>query len=1115
MSKLTIPIPKFSSDKPYDRYKSEIEAWTEATDAEKKKHGLLVALSLPEDDVSQIRDKVFAEIEIAKLKADDGLKTLTSYLDSQFAKDDLTETYERYVEFERCKRGANQKINDFILEYEKKHNALSKKKATYPEIILAMKLIDNSNLTVVDRKLVLSGMDYSKTADLFKQSKESLRKFIGEQSVGASASSTTAPAIKLETFITEHEEALVAAGWQRRGDLQNVRGRSNSLPNIRGGGRGRSQSPFRQERRQNPYGKDGYPKHCYKCYSTEHMIADCPRNVRYEYEIGLFTGNDKNELVLLLHETWNSAILDSACSSDVSGKKWIDELMMKLNLKEEQVSRGSSVKVFNFGGGEKLDSLGSVKFPCVIAGKEVMITTDVVDSNIPLLLSIRTMKEFGMIWDFRKGTVELFGKVVELDVSMCGHHSIPIMPSEVTIAECALVAKDVDIRDEEYLKRKLKFLHMTFAHPPRDKFINLLRNANVWSDKFSEPLDKIYARCETCAVFSKTPSRPVVAMPEAQDFGELVVMDLKVWKTGYILHMIDAFSRFSISVAIKNKAPQTVGHHFLVNWVGAGYGLCKKVKFDNGGEFSNEEMRELSDCLGIEVETTAAKSPWQNGLCERNHAVVDRCLEKILDENPELPLEVALAYACNAKNSLQMWNGYSSYQIVFGSNPKVPDMFHATLPQLEGKTQSELVVQHLNAQQSARRGFTESQCDEKIRRALRHQVRCHLEVYNTGDKVYFKRDDSNRWRGPGTVIGQDRQVVFVRHGGVFIRVPTCRLKKVHSAEDDEQIDSQLPVVDQQSQTNEKVQEDEEEIEIHADTQDESSNEGAVSSENIKLKQGDHIRFRKENDDEWHAAEVISAAGKKTSNNRNWYNLKEGEMKYSMDMARVRDLKVEKQVETVNVVMVPRIDHGKSEIVQAKNKELDMWKKMGVFEEVPDIGQSRIQTNWVVTEKTEGYKARLVVRGDQENCNVQGDSPTISKLAIRIFLSLAAAEGFKISSKDVRSAFLQGKDLERTVYVEPPSEMKKPFKIWKLKKAAYGLGDAARNWYESVLQEMIKIGCQKSIYENALFYFKESGQLRGLTATHVDDFMYCGDETYNGAVTQKINRTSRHEWTSRF
>jgi hypothetical protein len=691
-----------------------------------------------------------------------------------------------------------------------------------------------------------------------------------------------------------------------------------------------------------------------------------------------------------------------------------------------------------------------------------------------------------------------------LDVSSCGHHSIPIMPSEVSVEECSMVSKHVDLTDEEFMNSKLKFLHMTFAHPPKDKFISLLRDANVWNDNFERTIEKIYNKCETCEVFSKTPSRPVVAMPEAQGFGELVVMDLKSWKTGYLLHMVDAFSRFSISVAIKNKTPQTVAHHFLVNWVGAGYGLCKKLKFDNGGEFSNSEMREVSDCLGIEVDTTAARSPWQNGLCERNHAVTDRCLEKILNENPDISLDVALAYACNAKNSLQMWNGYSSYQIVFGSNPKVPDIFHATLPQLEGASQSELLVKHLNAQQSARRGFIESQCDEKIRRALRHQVRCHLEIYNTGDKVYFKRDDSNRWRGPGTVIGQERQVVFVRHGGVYVRVPTCRLKKVkadvettndtetHEEEHSEQKNSASasePVEEQNYEINDDINKDrDDKIDDHP-----------------QLRKGDHIKFRHDENDEWHTAEITSSAGKKTGKNKNWYNIKEGENEYSIDITRTRDLKVEKQNETVNVVMVPRTDHGKIEIKQAKDKELDGWKQLDAYEEVPDVGQSRIQAIWIITRKGDGYKARLVVRGDQENCNVQGDSPTISKLAIRIFLSVAASEGFKISTKDVRSAFLQGKYLERTVYVEPPSELKKPFTIWKLKKAVYGLGDAARNWYDSVLQEMIKIGCKKSIYEDALFYFKKNERLMGMSATHVDDFLNCGNEIFDRAVTEKINR----------
>ena len=184
-------------------------------------------------------------------------------------------------------------------------------------------------------------------------------------------------------------------------------------------------------------------------------------------------------------------------------------------------------------------------------------------------------------------------------------------------------------------------------------------------------------------------------MPEARSFCELLVMDLKVWSIApYILHIIDAFSRLSVSVVIKRKTPQTVAHAFLLKWVGSGYGFPQRLKFDSGREFNNQEIRELGNCIGIEIESTAARSPWMNGLCERNHAVTDRCVEKILHDNQETPLDVALAYACNAKNCLQMWNGFSSFQIVFGKNPRLPDVYSASLPVLEEQTHSEVIAMH-------------------------------------------------------------------------------------------------------------------------------------------------------------------------------------------------------------------------------------------------------------------------------------------------------------------------------------------------------------------------------------------------------------------------------------
>ena len=37
---------------------------------------------------------------------------------------------------------------------------------------------------------------------------------------------------------------------------------------------------------------------------------------------------------------------------------------------------------------------------------------------------------------------------------------------------------------------------------------------------------------------------------------------------------------------------------------------------------------------------------------------------------------------------------------------------------------------------------------------------------------------SNKWKGPGIVIGQDGKVVFVRHGSVYVRVSPNRLTKI-------------------------------------------------------------------------------------------------------------------------------------------------------------------------------------------------------------------------------------------------------------------------------------------------------------------------------------------------
>ena len=51
-------------------------------------------------------------------------------------------------------------------------------------------------------------------------------------------------------------------------------------------------------------------------------------------------------------------------------------------------------------------------------------------------------------------------------------------------------------------------------------------------------------------MFKKTPARPVVSMPMESRFNEKIAIDLKSWKGKYILHMIDMFTRLSVSVLV-------------------------------------------------------------------------------------------------------------------------------------------------------------------------------------------------------------------------------------------------------------------------------------------------------------------------------------------------------------------------------------------------------------------------------------------------------------------------------------------------------------------------------------------------------------------------------------
>ena len=100
--------------------------------------------------------------------------------------------------------------------------------------------------------------------------------------------------------------------------------------------------------------------------------------------------------------------------------------------------------------------------------------------------------------------------------------------------------------------------------------------------------------------------------------------------------------------------------------------------------------------------TTAGYSPHQNALNERIQGVIDLILHKLKAQYPNTDINVLTVWANMAKNSNHNHYGFSSHQLVFGTNPNLPNILTSSLPSLEGTTMRQIFSKHLNALHSTR-----------------------------------------------------------------------------------------------------------------------------------------------------------------------------------------------------------------------------------------------------------------------------------------------------------------------------------------------------------------------------------------------------------------------------
>ena len=534
--------PSLDKDKDYSLWKNEVAMWQLVTDLEKKKRGLALALTLQ----GKPRE-VALEMDAAKLNAENGVEVLMTELDKVFEKDKMDQAYSAYTAFDKYQREGSMNMSAYIIEFEQRYNKCKKYNMVLPDTMLAFKLLDNAGLGQSDRQLALTACSDLK----FDTMKGALNRIFG----------TKSPLLDSDTTVAVKEESafLTERHWDKNKQKKPMPSFRDSNSNT---------TKFSQPR-LNPT-INGRLSRCRICDSKYHWVKSCP----HKYHEVKLTENHEDESTttetvnitlylssqpnlspqsVFVAEAFNTAVIDTACTKTVCGSNWLHQYVESLDDEsQKEIICSESKTPFKFGDGKTVYSNQLVKFPARIGSKDCSIEAEVVDCELPLLLSKDSLKRAKTVLDLNNDKVSMFGEKIDVNFTSSGHYCVNISNTdghsllEKDCEEVLLINNKMSRKEKRDILMKL---HKQFGHRHPDKLISLLKSAGTIDSEVPSIVKDICSNCAICHKIKRPQSKPVVAFPHANDFNQIVAMDLhEIDHNFYYLHIIDMFSRLSAAV---------------------------------------------------------------------------------------------------------------------------------------------------------------------------------------------------------------------------------------------------------------------------------------------------------------------------------------------------------------------------------------------------------------------------------------------------------------------------------------------------------------------------------------------------------------------------------------
>ena len=263
------------------------------------------------------------------------------------------------------------------------------------------------------------------------------------------------------------------------------------------------------------------------------------------------------------------------------------------------------------------------------------------------------------------------------------------------------------------------------GHLGIDKTYDKIRSRYYWSGMYRDVVQYLKT-CVACNMRKLRRQRPPLQDMQIPKYPfEQIAIDTSgpfpesYEGNRYIMNIIDLFSGWPESFATKSKSAETVAQ-ILIEYVIPRHACPRVIVSDNGTEFCNAVIDQISAFFNIKHIRTSVYHPQANGKCERFNRVQNDMLAKMVDSSHrdwDTKIPSILSAYRTAKNETTK---FSPFFIIYGRDPVLPmDTLLAPKYKHQGEEYVPTMLENLHG--------------------AYHQVRHNLERGHDRNKAYYDR----------------------------------------------------------------------------------------------------------------------------------------------------------------------------------------------------------------------------------------------------------------------------------------------------------------------------------------------------------------------------------------